>query len=73
MSIGVSGGPVFVSAIHLRHRRFISTAVQQQRAPKVASGRPAGTDAAWDRQVTSADVTWRSSWGYAAVGTVKKQ
>ena len=25
---GVSGGPEFVSAIHLRQRRFISTAVQ---------------------------------------------
>ena len=28
MSIGVSGGSEFVSAIHLRHSRFISKAVQ---------------------------------------------
>ena len=47
MFIGVSGGTEFESAIPLRHRRFTFTAVQATaRAPEVASGRPAATDAA---------------------------
>ena len=46
MSIGVSGGAEFVSAIHLRHSRFISTAVQAAASSKVVNGRPAVTDAA---------------------------
>ena len=45
MSIGVSGGTEFVSVINLRHRRFISTAVQAAASSQSPSGRPAGTNA----------------------------
>ena len=44
MSIGVSGGPEFVSAIHLRHRRFTYGSASSSELPKsLAAGRPAPT------------------------------
>ena len=45
MSIGVSRGPEFESAIHLRHRRFISTVVQAAASfqKSLAAGQPAPT------------------------------
>ena len=62
MSKKVLGGSEFVSPIHLRYRRFIFTAVQVTASSKSRCGRPTATDAAR-----------RTSWGYAATGTVQKQ
>ena len=72
MSMVVSGGPEFASVIHLRFASLLRQYVckyKQQRAPEVAGGRPAATDATLRGGRDLAVLTW----GCAATGTVQKQ